>query len=477
MASSTRPTASALRPALRTRAARLAASATVVGAMLAGCSAAESPDLAASSSENVAPIIRGATSSADQDAVVLLSITNGNGQVVAGCTATLIAPNLVITARHCVSATDDNGNVTRDYAAGQLYVTTGVNAGASNPPAVTARGTQVFRDTATSINGNDVSLILLDQKIPGAKIAPIRLDAPAVAGEMVTAIGWGYTESGQSPDQRRQRPNVPVQSVGLTQGAGSAATELVIGEAACSGDSGGPILSAKGAVLGIASRVGNGADPVPGTANFCVNGNGLQAIGIYGSPSAHKALIMTAFQGAGATPWLEGQGDPRLAKFGDKCAADGDCQSGVCVSQLNGERTCSQSCVADACPTGYACTDAAGGKRICTVALPATPDAGAKPVTDAGASTPPSTDDDDTTTTGTDAGKKKKKKASTSANSKDDSEDDEDTTKVPAYARAPGGAVACTFGPTSSRGGPGLAGFGALMAVAVAVGRGRRRKP
>src|SRR4051794_6715975 len=49
-------------------------------------------------------IVNGSPSSASDNAVVYIAINGKSGDY---CTGTLIAPNLVLTARHCVSALDE----------------------------------------------------------------------------------------------------------------------------------------------------------------------------------------------------------------------------------------------------------------------------------------------------------------------------------------------------------------------------------
>src|ERR1700722_1337214 len=79
-------------------------------------------------------IVNGTASDASQNEVVLLY----NETASFNCTATLIAPNLVLTARHCVSnivsdalECDQNGNavmggqIGADYPAGDLQVYVG----------------------------------------------------------------------------------------------------------------------------------------------------------------------------------------------------------------------------------------------------------------------------------------------------------------------------------------------------------------
>jgi hypothetical protein len=68
-------------------------------------------------------IIAGRESGADQDAVVLLYLTARNQT----CTGTMVAPNLLVTARHCVGEAGDDGVVT-DYSPGELAVFTGAGA-------------------------------------------------------------------------------------------------------------------------------------------------------------------------------------------------------------------------------------------------------------------------------------------------------------------------------------------------------------
>jgi hypothetical protein len=330
-------------------------SAVVAGCALDGTPSAESVQIVASE------IIRGSLSTPQQNAVVLHVVLDAQGQVSSTCTATLIAPNLILTARHCVSELDPQTDaVTADTPPARMYISTGPSAGAPETPTVSARATQVFTDGARDITGSDVSLVLLDRKITDMPFAPIRLDGRVTAGESLTAVGWGLTENGQLPTSRLQRPAIPVTAVGPAVG-GVEGSEFEIGEGGCSGDSGGPALSAKGAVVGVISRVGNGQQQSEANrANFCL---GSTTKGIYGEPSAHKELVMRAFQAAGAQPWLEGQPDPRLARIGDKCAAATDCASNLCIAVSSGQ-ICSQSCATDACPSTMTC-ETVSGQRIC----------------------------------------------------------------------------------------------------------------
>jgi V8-like Glu-specific endopeptidase len=54
-------------------------------------------------------VVHGVPSTSDEDAVVLMLRTADDGTVFR-CGATMIAPNLALTARHCVSSSDEKVN-------------------------------------------------------------------------------------------------------------------------------------------------------------------------------------------------------------------------------------------------------------------------------------------------------------------------------------------------------------------------------
>ena len=71
-----------------------------------GCSAPiEGNEEHAHVGRSIQPIVHGIASGTDQDSVVALARFE-NGARVGLCTATLVAPNLALTARHCVSVSD-----------------------------------------------------------------------------------------------------------------------------------------------------------------------------------------------------------------------------------------------------------------------------------------------------------------------------------------------------------------------------------
>jgi hypothetical protein len=213
-------------------ASRLAASALSLVTLAIGCSAPPQ-NFGETSGSAAEAIINGKASDASQDAVVLIYDTIGFA-----CTGTLLAPNLVLTARHCVSNIDEqtaaqcaDGAVTTDYTASSLNIIIGAKA-PSSASAVAAKGKQIIHDKSSNLCNHDMALIVLDTMIPDAKIAPIRLDSLPKAGETFTAVGWGVTTTTVQPSVRQQRTAIPIVAVGAAaEGMGS--TEFLTGEASC----------------------------------------------------------------------------------------------------------------------------------------------------------------------------------------------------------------------------------------------------
>lgn len=344
-----------------------------MGALVA-CSSAPEP-----TAESRARIIHGVDSTADQNAVVLIFIKDWDEF----CSGTLLAPNLVLTARHCVSRTqmvsfgcDAQGHVLgvsgaqvqADYPVGDLEVFVGLWRADPSYAPPSAIGTKVFHDSSTNLCGHDVSLILLDRDIANAPIAPVRLDDSVTVGETLTAVGWGVTEKELAPTVRKQRANVKIVAVGPDTGGGAVQptppNDFRVGESICAGDSGGPALDSQtGAVVGVTSRGGNGQAPN-------MNDPSVECIGatnFYTQTSAYKDLILAAFAEAGHDPWVEGGPDPRKAKFGEPCATGGDCRSAICATYKQAPPFCSQDCSSDptSCPSGYDCKDPGDGSKAC----------------------------------------------------------------------------------------------------------------
>jgi hypothetical protein len=290
----------------------------LLGAM-AGCAAdTGAPGLAADDAHVGTVrqgVIDGDASPSSQDMVVQIALAGPDG-LSPLCTGSLVAKNLVLTARHCVGEHDPKGDTVANFEASTLRVYTGAGAPkkiADGERAV-ARGKKIFCADTTSLFP-DVALLLLDASVPSAKIAPVRIEGGAKSGERIKVVGYGLTEKGTTPSGRLQRA-VTVEHVFPYEDATAGTLhegEFLLGEAACSGDSGGPALhAASGAVLGVASRVGGGMRRASGDASFCV---GPAAVGVYTGLEAASEFLDAAFEAAGASPTSEDA--TRLASAGD----------------------------------------------------------------------------------------------------------------------------------------------------------------
>lgn len=268
-----------------------------------------------------AAIIGGADSQAADDAVVLLvhyDALSKDGS--AGCTGTLLAPRLVLTARHCLAETDGSlacapdgtaqagGAVRADFVPSKIFVF----AGRERPDYLSgaakgARGAEIIHDKAPNLCNHDLALLVLDAPLRDVPIAPLRLDGETKVGDALRIVGWGITETTNTPPVRRVRHDVPVVALGPSEGTGP--SELRIGEGGCAGDSGGPAIAASGAVVGVLSRGGNGTD---GTGkDRCI---GKDATNVFTKVSAFRDVILSGYAKVGQDAWSEGGRDPRLPK-------------------------------------------------------------------------------------------------------------------------------------------------------------------
>ncbi|WP_394830583.1 S1 family peptidase [Pendulispora rubella] len=276
----------------------------------------------AESRSNTASIINGTDSTAEQDAVVLIADYNPSTQKSGRCTGTLLAPNLVLTARHCVAVRTDGADPCASNAVSGsqdpsiFYIFTGAKlpgdpSNADVRAKAAARGKKVITEEGNTLQcGHDLALLLLDKDIPNAKILPVRLDMPTLPGNVMTAVGWGMTAAGTVPSTRQQKKGLNVYQTGPAEGSDvhPALAEgefVIIGEAACVGDSGGPVITSLRGVAGVVSLVGGGPGENP--PDYC---SGSKAGAIYTKTDFHKDLILSAYAEAGHEPWIEGEPAP-----------------------------------------------------------------------------------------------------------------------------------------------------------------------
>jgi hypothetical protein len=298
------------------------------------------------------------------------------------CSGALIAPNLVVTARHCVQDTDEsidcNTSVFGAARAQAIFVTTD-DTFASATHWHTVQTINV--PTPTAVCGNDIALLTLADVVPNSEAAPV---TPIVQYPMTdhslyslreTAIGFGATAAATTnppgAGTRRILQNIAIECeandpataaacVGAFDGGDPIASpnEFFTGNGTCEGDSGSSAFEQKNFdegiyyTFGVLSRGGQSGTTCEG--------------GVYTRLDAWRDLIVSTVTTAAAAggysipTWTEPapvvvDAGPKqtsgTGQLGDSCSGSSDCQSDICDNSI-----CTQTCdSSNACPSGYDC--------------------------------------------------------------------------------------------------------------------------
>jgi hypothetical protein len=219
------------------------------------------------------------------------------------CSGALVAPNLVLTARHCVSRAvtatpscdargrSHNGDhLAEDVDPSSIAIYTGTHVRPDVDTAV-ARAVRTLHPTGQILCDADVAFLVLDRPIPGAVVLSMRLHGPVEAGDMIMPVGFGggpQNVVGFKVARARSTVLTTGPSANAATGAVLGPREFEVDRATCRGDSGGPAIDLiTGEIVGVVSRGGS----------CSANGNH-----VYTRVDAYKRLAQAAFSAAEREP-------------------------------------------------------------------------------------------------------------------------------------------------------------------------------
>ena len=219
------------------------------------------------------------------------------------CSGALVAPNLVLTARHCVSRAvtatpscdargrSHNGDhLAEDVDPSSIAIYTGSHVRPDVDVPV-ARAVRTLHPTGQVLCVADVAFLVLDRPITNATVLSMRLHSPVEAGDSIMPVGFGggvQNVVGLKVARAKSTILATGPSANAATGAVLGPREFEVDRATCRGDSGGPAIDVMtGEIVGIVSRGGS----------CSASGNH-----VYTRVDAYKRLAQAAFMAAEREP-------------------------------------------------------------------------------------------------------------------------------------------------------------------------------
>lgn len=326
-------------------------------ALVSGLAACASDDGAARAPQAIA----GGVNDTTHTNVVGIAIVRSAG--IGSCTGSLIAPDLVLTARHCVSPVAGEGilcsnatlggvaraaSTTQDtYPAASFYVTTEATISQLARFTGVAEVIVPADSTGEPFCGLDIALLRLTTPITNVGLVRPRLDVAPRMSEVFTASGYGSTNgAGEGAGRRRMRDGLLVQHVGMAVTRGVTVIderEWLADTGTCRGDSGGPALDSLGEVFGVLSR---------GASNACESPI-YTRVDLYADWLRAQAAQAAAAGGYAPPSWVAPP-EPRPGAMGDACSSDAQCDTDLVCLPTGTARECT-TLDCEACPEGWLC--------------------------------------------------------------------------------------------------------------------------